>query len=326
METNRPAFDCYSPQPFAPLGIAHKEGYVNLPGIRLRYVDYGGEGETLVALHGLVQNAHAFQAIAPLLVPHVRLIALDLRGRGGSDWGPADCYRWNFYLRDLRDFFDAMGLARFGLIGTSMGGTLAMLYTMAHPAEVTRLVLDDVVLNTNYAGVVRTAQRIGRAPPEFAGLAHALEWFLAERDGLDRLDEPTQRAWVSHFLVRGRGGGLCFNCDPVLIRRAGLLPPHLGPGMRWSHAKDRMGTDQAPHDAGACLARGKKRRRSPRERTVHGGCTARGEVGRSARRGAHANPLRTRGAGRVARLLRHPGCRRSFREPKSRDMSNKLIS
>jgi pimeloyl-ACP methyl ester carboxylesterase len=201
--------------------------------MRLHYVDYGGHGEPLVALHGFVQNARAFDAIAPLLVPHVRLLALDVRGRGDSDWGPPDGYRWNFYLRDLRGFFDALGLARLGLIGTSMGGTIALLYAMAHPAEVTRLVLNDIVLNTNYPGVVRTARRIGRAPAEFAGFAQAVDWFLEERDGLDRLGERSRLAWVSHFLARGRRGGLRFNCDPVIIRRAGLIPPQLGSGVRW---------------------------------------------------------------------------------------------
>ena len=87
---------------------AHKDGYVQLPGMRLHYIDYGGSGETIIALHGLIQNARAFDAIVPALVPHVRLIALDLRGRGGSDWSPSDSYRWTYYLNDLRGFFQAL--------------------------------------------------------------------------------------------------------------------------------------------------------------------------------------------------------------------------
>src|SRR6516165_7521217 len=81
----------------APARRGRRESYVTLPGMRLHYVDYGGHGEPLVALHGFVQNARAFDAIAPLLVPHVRLLALDVRGRGDSDWGPPDGYRWSHY-------------------------------------------------------------------------------------------------------------------------------------------------------------------------------------------------------------------------------------
>jgi pimeloyl-ACP methyl ester carboxylesterase len=213
----------------------YKDGYVWVPNLRLHYVDFGGDGEPVVALHGYIQNAHAFDAIAPVLVPHVRLLALDMRGRGGSDWGPIDSYRWAYYLRDLRGLFEALGLVRFALIGTSMGGTLAMLYAMAHPNEVTRLVLNDVSLNANRAGVVRVARRIGRAPRTFTDLAHAVAWFLGEREGLDRLDHETRRAWVSHFLTPAPGGGLRFNCDPAVIQRAALVPPQLGRRVPWSH-------------------------------------------------------------------------------------------
>ena len=215
--------------------LSHQDGYVTLASQRLHFVDYGGEGEPVVALHGLIQNAHAFDGIGLALVPSVRLLALDLRGRGASDWGPPDCYRWSYYLSDLRGFFDALGLSRFALLGTSMGGTLAMLYAMAHPLEVTRLVMNDTSLSTNRAGVVRAAQRIGRAPAEFANISEAVAWFLEERDGLDRLDEETRLAWVSHFLTLGTAGGLRFNCDPVIIRRAALIPPDLGPRVPWSH-------------------------------------------------------------------------------------------
>ena len=92
--------------------VAYRDGYVKLRGRNVHYVDYGGAGEIVVALHGYVQNAHAFDEIAPVLVPHVRLLALDARGRGESDKGPPKSYRMNYYLRDLRDFFETIGLSR----------------------------------------------------------------------------------------------------------------------------------------------------------------------------------------------------------------------
>jgi esterase len=215
--------------------VSYRDGYVTLSDVRLHYVDYGGTGEPVVALHGLVQNAHAFDAIAPVLVPQTHLLALDVRGRGKSDWGRPDTYRWSYYLRDLQGFVDALGLDRFVLIGTSMGGTLAMLHAMARPRQVSGLVMNDSSLNANRAGIVRAAQRIGRAPATFAGLAEAVAWFSEERDGLHRLDEGSRLAWVSHFLTPALEGGLRFNCDPEIIRRAGLVPPDIGPGVPWSH-------------------------------------------------------------------------------------------
>jgi pimeloyl-ACP methyl ester carboxylesterase len=215
--------------------VSYVDRYVTTSELRLHYVDYGGTGQSVVALHGLVQNAHAFDSIAQLMVPHMHLFALDLRGRGGSDWGAPERYTWACYLRDSHEFLGAVGLSRCTLIGTSMGGTLAMLYGMAHPAALTGLVMNDASLNANRAGVIRATQRCARAPSTFQTVSEAMTWFLQERDGLDRIDESQRLAWVRHFLVPAWGGGWRFDCDPAIIRRAGLIPPTLGPRVPWSH-------------------------------------------------------------------------------------------
>ena len=160
--------------------------------MRLHYLDYGGAAEVIVALHGLIQNARAFEQIAPALVPHVRLIALDVRGRGGSDWGPPDSYRWCYYLNDLRAFVRALSLTKFSLIGTSMGGALALLYTIAHPQRVTRLVLNDTGLNNDKVGAARVGERIALAPSDFADLDEAIGWSLRTRKGFNRLPPHAQ--------------------------------------------------------------------------------------------------------------------------------------
>ena len=113
--------------------VGYRDGFVELPEGSIHYVDYGGEGEVVVALHGYGQNAHAFDGLAEALVPHVRLLAMDVRGRGDSFRGPRDSYRMNYYLQDLRQFLEALNLSKFALIGSSMGGTLGLLYAMAHP-------------------------------------------------------------------------------------------------------------------------------------------------------------------------------------------------
>lgn len=201
--------------------VSFREGYVKLTGRQLHYVDYGGIGELVVALHGYVQNAHAFDGIAQALVPHVRLLALDIRGRGGSDRAPPQHYRMLHYLRDLNDFLEKLRLTRFALIGTSMGGTLAALYAMAHPFKVTRLVLNDIAMESNLAATARAADRYARAPAKFTTLQDAVAWFLAMRDNIESLDEEARLAWVSHFLTPlENGDGFRFNCDPMLFQLA----------------------------------------------------------------------------------------------------------
>jgi pimeloyl-ACP methyl ester carboxylesterase len=214
--------------------VTYRDGYVTLADVRLHYVDYGGSGEPVVALPGLFQNAHAFDAIADVIPPGRRLMALDMRGRGGSDWAPPDTYWWSWYLRDLQRFLTTLNLSPYALIGTSIGGALAMLHAMARPSQVTALVMNDTSLDANPAGVVRATKRIGYAPDTFASLSEAAAWFASSRDGLDRLDDSSLLAWVGHFLTSTPEGGLRFNCDPVLIQRARLLSPEFGPQVPWS--------------------------------------------------------------------------------------------
>jgi pimeloyl-ACP methyl ester carboxylesterase len=129
----------------------------------------------------------------------------------------------------LRQFFEALNLSKFALIGSSMGGTLGLLYAMAHPFEITRLVLNDTVLDNNRAGVVRASQRYGRAPRRFATMSDAITWFLDKFDNLDELDDEQRLAWVSHFLTPAATGGFRFNCDPAILRLARVIQPDLGP-------------------------------------------------------------------------------------------------
>jgi pimeloyl-ACP methyl ester carboxylesterase len=213
--------------------VTYRDDYVSVRGIRLHYVDYGGDGEVVVALHGLVQNAHAFDAIAPALVPHVRLLALDFRGRGLSDWGPPVYYRFPEYVLDLRDFLRALCLSRVALMGTSLGGFVARLYSTVYPQRVIRLVLNDCAAGDNLAGLIRAAKRPSLAPPYFRTLSEAKEWFLKEREGLHRLAEDKLTAWVSHYLVSTADARLRLRCDPAVVQVAKRRAQHLQRNSRW---------------------------------------------------------------------------------------------
>jgi pimeloyl-ACP methyl ester carboxylesterase len=214
------------------------DGYFQVGNLRLHYIDYGGSGEPLVAVHGLIQNGHSFDGIAPVLTPHVRLLALDLRGRGDSDWAPADCYKVRHFMIDVSSFVRFLGLTRFAMIGTSMGGMLALLYAMAHPDQVTRLVLNDISLNTSWPGIVHTLRRIAAVPTEFANLEEATAWFLKRRERSGRIHTRTVEQWVNHFLVRTPTGKLLVKCDPAIIQQALLSTHEPGPEGDWSRRQE----------------------------------------------------------------------------------------
>jgi pimeloyl-ACP methyl ester carboxylesterase len=99
----------------------------------------------VIALHGWQDNAASFDLLAPLLPEH-RVIAIDLPGHGRSGWRSREAgyYIWS-YLVDVLAVADALQLARFSLLGHSMGGAVACLLAATFPERVDRMVLLDAV-------------------------------------------------------------------------------------------------------------------------------------------------------------------------------------
>ena len=61
---------------------------VNVEGIHLRYVDWGGDGPTMLLFHGDMRTSRSWDAVSRRLKDDYRVIALDARGHGDSDWTP----------------------------------------------------------------------------------------------------------------------------------------------------------------------------------------------------------------------------------------------
>ncbi|MFG2869139.1 alpha/beta fold hydrolase [Streptomyces sp. NPDC048338] len=109
-----------------------------IDGRRLSYLDFGGTGRPLVALHGHLSEGATFGHLARALGPEWRLIAPDQRGQGESD-SAAD-YSRDGYLADLRALLDHLGLGRVVLLGHSLGAVNAYQFAARHPERVHALV------------------------------------------------------------------------------------------------------------------------------------------------------------------------------------------
>jgi pimeloyl-ACP methyl ester carboxylesterase len=101
----------------------------------------GGEGPpTALLLHGVTSSHLAWSFVADEL-PGVRLIAPDLRGRGGSrDVGPAGMAR---HAADLVAVLDALGIERTLVVGHSMGAFVSVVFAHLYPERVSELILID---------------------------------------------------------------------------------------------------------------------------------------------------------------------------------------
>jgi pimeloyl-ACP methyl ester carboxylesterase len=105
------------------------------------YVDTVDGTEVVLLLHAMRRSASDWRPIIERLGDKYRMIALDLRGHGGSS-RPGN-YSFELMRDDVRDFADALRLARFHLIGHSMGATVAILFAERWPSRVDHLVLED---------------------------------------------------------------------------------------------------------------------------------------------------------------------------------------
>jgi pimeloyl-ACP methyl ester carboxylesterase len=119
----------------------HKSGFVNANGVRLNYLDWGGSGPTLILIHGLDDNPHIFDDLAPAFTDRFRVIAYAQRGHGDSEAkGPYDT---GTLTEDLRGLMDGLGIAKANLAGWSMGGNVITAMAGRHPERVGRIVYLD---------------------------------------------------------------------------------------------------------------------------------------------------------------------------------------
>jgi pimeloyl-ACP methyl ester carboxylesterase len=204
-------------------------------GLQLHYLDFGGEGKPpLVCIHGLTGNAHNFDALVPHLKARYHVLALDVRGRGDSQWGPAADYNPQVYVSDLKEFLDALGIKRVSLIGTSMGGVISMMFAGGYPESVERLVLNDIGPEIDPAGLMRILAYVVDAPDHFKDLAEVLAYYRTTYPPAANLSDAELTEWVRWSVKPAEGNGLMWKMDPAIRQ-----PPRGGSAARpidlWLH-------------------------------------------------------------------------------------------
>jgi len=101
----------------------------------------GSGGNPVLAMHGWLDNAATFDAVAPLL-SDLDLVALDMAGHGLSDYRPAGVrYHYLDYVADAIEVVDALGWERFSLLGHSLGAGIASFVAAVAPDRVDKLAL-----------------------------------------------------------------------------------------------------------------------------------------------------------------------------------------
>jgi pimeloyl-ACP methyl ester carboxylesterase len=191
--------------------------FVTISGLQLHYLDHGPQGKPpLVCIHGLTGNAHNFDALAPHLTSRYHVIAIDVRGRGDSGWGPGVDYAPLTYVNDLTGLLDALALTRVTLIGTSMGGMISILYAGGYPTQVEKLVLNDIGPDIDPAGITRIGNYVGEAPSQFGNLAEVAAYYREHYPPLRNLPEQQLLDQVKWTVKPAPEGKLTWKMDPQI--------------------------------------------------------------------------------------------------------------
>lgn len=127
-------------------------------GLKLYARDYGNSAPlaTIVCIPGLTRNSADFAPLCERLAKHYRVIAVDLRGRGKSDYDPQpNNYFPGVYATDMITLLDALDLKSVILLGTSLGGLVSMLMTAMHPERIDAVMMNDIGPEANPKGIDR---------------------------------------------------------------------------------------------------------------------------------------------------------------------------
>ncbi len=190
-------------------------------GLELHVLEWSTEGVPLVLLHGLGNEAHLWDDFVPSVAPHYRVLALDQRGHGDSDWDPEARYDAESMTDDLEAVLDAFEIDRFVLVGFSMGGRVSMTFAGRHPERLAGLVIADIGPEVDARGVLRISGEMAeRRSPVFAN--------VQEYAGMLSLNYP---AGQPHALKRMAEHGL-------RERKDGLFELKMDPKLRAERPTD----------------------------------------------------------------------------------------
>lgn len=186
-------------------------------------------------MHGLTRNSADFHNLAVKLKDRYRVVSVDQRGRGQSDYdsNPKN-YRPDIYCADMFALLKFLDVQKVIAIGTSMGGLMTMMMSALKPGVFTAAIINDIGPEIDTAGLERIKGYVGGAR-SFANWAAAKDAIKAQ--GPDVFPDYTDEDWADFARRTCRqtnDGQIEFAYDPAISQPfkaddAAAAPPNLWP-------------------------------------------------------------------------------------------------
>ncbi|MFO1101747.1 MAG: alpha/beta hydrolase [Methylocystis sp.] len=208
-------------------------------GLRLHALDYAAPAGNagllpVVCLPGLARSADDFDRVARKLQGDGRrVVALDYRGRGLSDWDP-DWRRYDFDVeqKDIAAQLADAGVAQAVFIGTSRGGLHTMRIAARRPGVVRAAALNDIGPKIEHAGLLRIKRYVGRLPP-IPSMREAIA-LMRMTAGVD-FSGVSPQEWDSYARLTfiEKDGKVQLRYDPELSHTLDSVKPDVTPEEHW---------------------------------------------------------------------------------------------
>lgn len=191
--------------------------------------DYGGSGKPLLLMHGLTRNSGDFEPLAAQLARDYRLIVPDQRGRGLSQYDPDPAnYRPDAYAQDMFALLGSLEVNSPALIGTSMGGLMAMVMNAmglnggqsghgeqnAFPA----IVFNDIGPALAPEGLARIGSYVGGGKPLADWDEAAAACAAINGDAFPDFGPTDWQAWARRTCIALPDGRIAFAYDPAIAQ------------------------------------------------------------------------------------------------------------
>lgn len=194
---------------------------------------YDAEGPPLLLMHGLTRNSGDFEELAGHLAGKYQLIVPDQRGRGRSEYDPdPQNYTPAVYVDDMFALIDGLKPGTTGMIGTSMGGLMAMMMAAMAPERFDSMILNDIGPAVEAAGLARIQGYIGRLAPFDSWQQAADHCQSVHGDIMIGYQAQDWLAFARHTCMEMPDGKICFAYDPAISEGLSgseqtVIPPDL---------------------------------------------------------------------------------------------------
>lgn len=189
----------------------------------------------VLMMHGLTRNSADFDPLAAHLAGAYRLIVPDQRGRGLSEWDidPAQ-YRPDVYAHDMLALLDGLGIARCGVIGTSMGGLIALVMNALRPELMQAIVFNDIGPVIEAEGLERIQSYVGPRGAMKDWTEAAARCRAINAQAFPDFGSADWQAFARRTCREQADGTVTFDYDPAISQGvsgegATVVPPDLWP-------------------------------------------------------------------------------------------------